>query len=81
MGRPSEALRRWRSAVDTAERLSMPYEAALARLEIGRHLDAGDPGRPSHLEAALGIFRRLGAARDAGRVEREIGSDSRPAAT
>ena len=69
LGRQGEALRRWRSALAEAERLAMPYEAALARLEIGRHLPEADPEREARLADALATFRRLGAARDASRAE------------
>jgi tetratricopeptide (TPR) repeat protein len=66
------ALRRWQRAVDLASQLGMPYELGRAHLEIGRHLPHGTPARLRHLEDAAVIFRRLDAATDVARVQREI---------
>ena len=61
-GRPRRARWAWRSAIRAAESLAMPYEGALARLELGRHLDRDDPGRRDLLALARATFERLGAA-------------------
>jgi hypothetical protein len=46
----------------------MPYEAARAHYEIGRHLGETDPARRFHLERAVELFRDLGAEDDAARA-------------
>ena len=61
-GRPKRASWAWRRAIRAAESLAMPYEEAVARLELGRHLDRDDPSRRDHLARALAILERLGAA-------------------
>ena len=52
-----------RRALRNAEDLAMPFEQALAHLEIGRSLGRDDPARRDHLERARAIFERLGAVR------------------
>jgi len=68
-GRRARALRLWRRAIAAGERLRTPYEVARAHLEIGRHLDPGDPERERHLAEAAERFARLGCV-----VERERAS-------
>jgi class 3 adenylate cyclase/tetratricopeptide (TPR) repeat protein len=68
-GRHGEALRRWRSALATAEALAMPYESGVAHYELGRHLPPSDTDRATHLQAAHEIFEALGAAPAVRRVE------------
>jgi hypothetical protein len=61
---------------------SMPYPYAEARLlhVYGEmHAQKGEPQRArERLEAALAIFRRLGARKDAERVEQALADLSRP---
>jgi hypothetical protein len=42
----------------------MPYEEAILHLEIGLH----DPQQAAHLQQAIEIFERLGAAHNASRA-------------
>ncbi|MDQ3978319.1 MAG: hypothetical protein M3314_02040, partial [Actinomycetota bacterium] len=67
-GRRSAARRSWRAGLKAAERLQMPYEAARAHYEIGRHLGEAEPARRFHLERAAELFRDLGAEDDAARA-------------
>ena len=60
-GRPKRARWAWRNALRSAEALGMPYEQALALLELGRHLDRDDPTGRDLLARSRAIFERLGA--------------------
>jgi hypothetical protein len=62
--RSRQAHARWRQALRIAQRLDMPYEAARAHAEIGRHLAPGAPTRHEHLAEAAAIFAQIGAAWD-----------------
>jgi predicted ATPase/DNA-binding SARP family transcriptional activator len=71
-GRRPQAVRSWAGAVDAAERLAMPWEAARARLELGRHLAPGERGpggldREALLERAAAGFAAMGCHADAAR--------------
>jgi tetratricopeptide (TPR) repeat protein len=70
-GRTILARNRWRRSLSKAVALDMPYEEALARFEIGRHLPADNRERMEHLETAEEIFERLEARYDLGRC-REV---------
>jgi tetratricopeptide (TPR) repeat protein len=59
-GHPARAQRAFARSLAMAERLSMPIEQGLAHYEMGRHRVVGDPARATHLDAARGIFDRLG---------------------
>jgi tetratricopeptide (TPR) repeat protein len=59
MGQPKAAIRNWRKCLRVADRLHMPYEQALAHLEIGRHLPADDAARQTHLTQAGAILASL----------------------
>jgi hypothetical protein len=72
-GRRGQAVRAWRRSLDGARRLDMPYDEAMAHLELGRHLrptevTPGGWGREEHLArsrellAALGVEPALPAA-------------------
>lgn len=64
-GRHGRARQSWLASLAAAERMSLPYDAALARREIGRRLPAGDAERRGHLEQAAVLFTQLGAVWDA----------------
>jgi len=70
-GDHEEARRVCEDAVDLLVESSAAYEAALARLELGRALDA--LGRPesaaAETRAASAAFTAIGAVRDAGRAD------------
>lgn len=59
-GLKKKALAAWEKSLRLAEQMSLPYEAARAHYEIGRHLDRGAPTRRIHLEKAIEIFSELG---------------------
>lgn len=61
--RHDDAFRAWRGGLAQAEALDMPYEQAIAHLEIGRHLGEGDPARSTHLTTGREILGRIGATR------------------
>ncbi len=71
-GHHRRALRAWREAIAAAERIGMPYEAAKARYELGRHLRRGDPARRDTLQQARDAFDRLHATYDAGRAREAL---------
>jgi tetratricopeptide (TPR) repeat protein len=64
-GRPRWARAAWRASLSAAERLGMPFEAALAHSELGRH-SAGE-ARRQHLERAQTLLHELGIADDSAR--------------
>jgi predicted ATPase/DNA-binding SARP family transcriptional activator len=69
-GHRPQAVRSWAAAVDAAERLAMPWEAATGRLELGRHLAPGERGpggqdRDALLERAAAGFAAMGCHADA----------------
>lgn len=59
-GRRKNAFGLWKKSLALAEKLSLPYEAARAHYEIGRHLPIHEPARQIHLEKAIEIFSALG---------------------
>jgi tetratricopeptide (TPR) repeat protein len=67
-GHRRRAMRYWRRAITLGERLRMPYERALAHLEIGRHLPLEANDRRHHLHQAAEIFERLGCAGEVARA-------------
>jgi tetratricopeptide (TPR) repeat protein len=62
-GRTEWAQAAWRAGLASAERLGMPFEAALAHAELSRH-SAGEPQRQWHLEQAQTLLHKLGIADD-----------------
>jgi hypothetical protein len=67
-GRRRRARARWRAALATATRLQMPYEAACAHTELGRHLPTDAPARREHLSKAAALFEQIGSTWDLTRV-------------
>ncbi|HEX2570746.1 MAG TPA: AAA family ATPase [Polyangia bacterium] len=63
-GRRDAALITWQRAITEAERLTMPYEEARARLELGRRLAPDDMARKNHLNRACELLAELKAADD-----------------
>ena len=55
-GRPERA---WRASLSAAQRLGMPFEAALAHIELGRPAD-DQPQRQWHLQQAQSLLQELG---------------------
>jgi hypothetical protein len=53
-------MRAFQSALAAAEELDMPYEAALAHLEIGRRLGDADAARAAHLRQGREMLARIG---------------------
>ena len=62
-GRKEWAQAAWRAGLASAERLGMPFEAALTHSELSRHA-AGEPLRQWHLEQAQTLLHKLGVADD-----------------
>ncbi len=58
-GRPRRARAAWRASLSAAERLGMPFEAALAHAELGRHARS-EPLAQQHLERARALLGELG---------------------
>ena len=63
-GRPYLARQQWQQAIAAAIALGMPYDEALARYQLGRHLPIDDPARREQLTRASQIFAQLGAGYD-----------------
>jgi class 3 adenylate cyclase/tetratricopeptide (TPR) repeat protein len=57
-GRTQRAQAAWRASLAAADRLGMPFEAALAHAELGRHA-AGTPQGHRHLAQAQALLREL----------------------
>ncbi len=70
-GRPQRALDAWRRGRQIALDLEMPYEAARARYEIGRHLPEGDAERRRQFEEAARVFEAVDATHELGLVLKE----------
>ena len=66
LGRRRRAARRWRLSLRSAGQLGLPYDAAAAHFELGRHL-GGDVGH-IHLEQSRAAFESLGVVYDAARA-------------
>jgi class 3 adenylate cyclase/tetratricopeptide (TPR) repeat protein len=71
-GAPPAALVRARVA---AARSGMPYELALAELELARHAHAGEPAWLDHLGGAARAFAAAGADRERSEVLAELEQD------
>jgi hypothetical protein len=72
-GRRPRAVRAWRHSLDTARRLDLPYDEAMAHLELGCHLRAtettpGGWGRDEHLARARELLSALGTGPALARV-------------
>jgi class 3 adenylate cyclase/tetratricopeptide (TPR) repeat protein len=67
-GRTSSARAAWLECVEVGDRTPMPYEAAMARYELGRHSDA-TPERDRYLEEAREGFEAMGMPRYAERCD------------
>ncbi len=73
-GRPRDAHAAWRESLAQAKAVGLPYEEGLAHYEIGRHLQADQPGldgwgRQEHLQRAAEIFATLGVPYDLARAK------------
>jgi ATP/maltotriose-dependent transcriptional regulator MalT len=80
--RPDQARRRLERALALFSRLDLPHETALVRLELARALAATHPEMAvAEASGALGVFERLGAARDADATAALLRSLGAPART
>jgi eukaryotic-like serine/threonine-protein kinase len=64
-GRRPRAVRAWRRSLDAARRLDLPYDEAMAHLQLGRHLGPteatpGGWGREEHLARSRELLAALG---------------------
>jgi hypothetical protein len=59
-GKPRSAQKKWKKSLATAQKMSMPYDEALAYREIGLHTIGAE--RDLNLDRANEIFQRLGVA-------------------
>jgi uncharacterized protein HemY len=73
-GRWAEAEQDLKEGIALAQEMPHPYaEARLLQVDGQRHAEQGEPDQAqARLEAALAIFRRLGAVADARRAERTL---------
>lgn len=63
-GKPAAAQQAWRKCLSSAEKLMMPYAAALAHVALGRHAATDEAERQQHLHRAQAVFTQLGASHD-----------------
>jgi hypothetical protein len=77
-GDSKKARAAWGKSRLCAETLGMRYELGRTHLEIGRHLDPGDPDRPAHLEKAARIFKETGAALERSQARELLGAAREP---
>ncbi|MSQ85102.1 MAG: adenylate/guanylate cyclase domain-containing protein [Myxococcales bacterium] len=63
-GKPATALKCWHQCIAIADKQRMPWEAALAHREIGRHLPVHDPRRNDWLDKAVEKLEVMGASWD-----------------
>jgi tetratricopeptide (TPR) repeat protein len=73
-GHRGRARAAWRASLAAAERLAMPFDAALAHQELGR-VARGEQRRAWHLQQAQALLEKLGVAHDP--AARQPGRDSR----
>jgi hypothetical protein len=59
--------------LQTAQRLKMPYDEALAYYEMGRQLENGSPQRREYLQNAQRIFEQINAAYDVEKTHEALG--------
>jgi hypothetical protein len=64
----------WTRALESSQRLCMPYEGARAHLELGRHEPPGAPARARHLESAIQQFEQLGCSIEGARTQALLSS-------
>jgi hypothetical protein len=50
----------WNKSLARAQALSMPWEEAMTRYELGRHLPLNDPQRDKYLVGAQELFQQMG---------------------
>lgn len=62
-GRPRRARAAWRASLSAAQRLGMPFDAALAHAELG-FSSTGTPQGQWHLEQARSLLHQLGVPHD-----------------
>ncbi len=60
-GAHRQAFAAWERGLQAAGRFRLPIEQGRAHLEIGRHLQPGDPNRLVHLQQACQLFEEVGA--------------------
>lgn len=75
-GRKDKAFNQWKRAAKLARHYQLPYDEAVAHLEIGRHLPPGSAVRHTHLQTALQIFDELEAQFDSQQTQKLIEQDS-----
>jgi class 3 adenylate cyclase len=79
-GKPADAIRSLRRAVQLWTEIELPYEAARARVDLGRayRADGDDVEAELELRAAQSAFERLGARPDARRTAELLGRPAAP---
>lgn len=78
-GKPRRAHKAWQRALAEAQRLEMPYEAALAHYLIGSH--SGGASAPQHLQRAITLFEGMQVPFDLGRARVALQQLKQPALT
>jgi class 3 adenylate cyclase len=79
-GKPADAIRSLRRAVQLWTEIELPYEAARARVDLGQayRADGDDVEAELELRAAQSAFERLGARPDARRAAELLGRPAAP---
>ena len=68
-GRGGKSFAAWRRSISASRALRMPLVEGLARLQIGRRLDAGSEERERQLVEAESLFGRIGARHHLARAQ------------
>jgi eukaryotic-like serine/threonine-protein kinase len=76
-GKPKKARKHWQKSLEHAVKLEMPFDEGLAHYEIGRHLPSDDSKRAEHLNKAIEILERLGAAHDLKQAQAALQASNR----
>lgn len=71
-GRQKKAFQAWEKSLGLAEQMSLPYEAARAHYEIGRHMEVNSPARRIHLEKAVEMFSHMGVRCDLEKAQKVL---------
>jgi tetratricopeptide (TPR) repeat protein len=63
-GEQPAALKFWQNGLDASEKYNLLYEEGLIRVKLGSFLKGEPAARTEHLERAVNIFEKMGAAHD-----------------
>ena len=71
-GKPHAAVKSWKIGLEAAQKFNMPYEEGLIRVKLGTVLQDDRIARAQHLERAIEIFQKMGAAPELRKAKDEL---------